>query len=228
MNSDTSWTKYLPESFRNRYGTPWYEFKLEVQITLGKLKRLFNRPSFSTLKGEKQYLHLGCGPVNHPKFINIDGVPSPHIHYVRAIDNLALFKNNSVDLIYACHCLEHFSPQRVPLILNEWFRVLKEGGILRLSVPDFDLLLNIYKENRNNIKIILPYLLGGQNDKFNSHKILFTASSLEDYLKSAGFKSIQKWQPGSSELTTFNDWSGRPIYTNGKPYPVSLNLEAIK
>lgn len=228
MNSDTSWKKYFPESFRNHYGPKLYEFKLNVQITLGKLKRLFHRPSFSKLEGEKRYLHLGCGSVKHSKFINIDGVPSPHIHYVREIDNLAIFKDNSVDLIYACHCLEHFSTFKVPLILNEWFRVLKEGGILRLSVPDFDLLLNVYRDNENDIKTILPYLLGDHSYKFDSHKILFNHSSLEDYLKKAGFKHIQQWQPGSSELTTFNDWSGRSIYANGKPYPVSLNLEAIK
>jgi predicted SAM-dependent methyltransferase len=53
-------------------------------------------------------LHLGCGNINYPDFINVDLMPASHVHYVRGINNLKPFKNNSVDLIYACHCLEHF------------------------------------------------------------------------------------------------------------------------
>ena len=82
-------------------------------------------------------LHLGCGTINHPKFINIDGIPKPHIHYIRSIDNLSNFSNNSVDLIYACHCLEHFPYHQIPGIISEWVRIMKKDSILRISVPDF-------------------------------------------------------------------------------------------
>jgi SAM-dependent methyltransferase len=224
-----SFIKVIPQSFRDRYRTQWRKIDLKIQTVYGKIQRQFCRPSFpKEFNNGKIYLHLGCGFVNHPEFINIDGLPAPHIHYIRPIDNLSPFKKNSVNLIYACHCLEHFPHAKVPEVLTEWFRVLQQGGILRLSVPDFDLLLNIYKENGNDINTIICPLLGGQDYEFNFHFTVFNRLSLETLLKNAGFKQIQEWQPGTCKLTTFDDWSSRQILSNEKYYPVSLNIEAIK
>lgn len=220
--------KLIPKSFRDRYRSEWQKLKLELKIIAGKIKRQFSRNSFPKLENGEIYLHLGCGSVNHPKFINIDGLPASHIHYIRSIDDLSPFKDNTVDLIYASHCLEHFPHAKVPKILTEWFRVLKSGGILRLSVPDFDLILDIYQNNENDINTIIFPLMGAQNYKFNFHMVVFNQISLEHLLKNIGFKQIQKWQPGSCELTTFNDWSARNILLNGKEYPISLNIEALK
>ena len=108
-------------------------------------------------------------------------MPAPHIHYVRSVKYLFIFNNNSIDLIYASHCLEHFSHQEIFTVLIEWHRVLKKGGILRLSVPDFDLLLKMYKNNNNVIDTIISPLMGGQDYKYNFHKTVFTKSSLNFY-----------------------------------------------
>ncbi|MEQ9667670.1 class I SAM-dependent methyltransferase [Coleofasciculus sp. G2-EDA-02] len=220
--------KYIPKSFRDRYRSRWRTFELEVKTFYGKLQRQFIRPPFPKLENEVVNLHLGCGSINHPKFINIDGLFAPHIHYIRAIDNLSPFRDNSVNLIYACHCLEHIPHAQVAKVLNEWFRVLNKGGLLRLSVPDFDLLLNIYKDNNNDINTILGMLMGAQDYKFNFHMTAFNRTSLKNLLIETGFKKIKEWQPCSCELTTFDDCSARKVLIDGKYYPVSLNLEAVK
>ena len=221
--------KYISQDFRDHYRSSWYEVNLEVKTIYSKIKRQFVRPAFPKLEDGSVNIHLGCGSVNHPKFINIDGLPAPHIHYIRAIDDLSPFKDNSVDLIYACHCLEHFPYANVSKVLTEWFRVLKKDGILRLSVPDFDLLIDIYRANGNTINTaVLQSILGGQNYKFNFHKALFNRSSLEDILINIGFKQVEAWQAGCCEFTTFDDWSDFKVLINGKYYPISLNLEAIK
>jgi predicted SAM-dependent methyltransferase len=203
----------LPVSLRLKYANIKSKF------------RLFDLPSVET--GEIN-LHLGCGFVIHPKFINVDLLAAPHIHYQISIDKLSPFEDNSVNLIYASHCLEHFPHAKVPKVLCEWFRVLKKGGILRLSVPDFDLLLNIYKKNGNNIDTILAILMGGQDYEHNFHMTTFTNFSAEKLLKRTGFKEIRQWQPNSCEMTTFNDYSVYQHFVAGKYYPVSLNLEAVK
>jgi len=212
--------KLLPQSFCDRYYPQWWKFLC--------LTRWIIRPSFPQLENDAVYLHLGCGGVYHPKFINIDAMRAPHIHYVRNIEDLSLFKDNSVDLIYASHCLEHFSHLEISSVLAEWRRTLKPGGILRLSVPDFDLLLNIYQENHNDIDAILQPLMGVQLDKYRFHKIVFNRNSLTFLLHTTGFKKVREWVPGSSELTTFSDWSGRKLSVNGTGYPASLNLESVK
>jgi hypothetical protein len=105
---------------------------------------------------------------------------------------------------------------------------LKPGGILRLSVPDFDLLINIYKENNNDIDTILQPLMGMQLGEYRFHKTVFNKNSLTLLLHSTGFREVREWVPGSSALTSLNDWSGRKLSVNGKEYPVSLNLESVK
>ena len=220
--------KILPQSFRSRCRQKWNEIKFQSDISWGKFTRLFVRPPLPKVEDVGVNLHLGCGSINHPKFINVDGIPAPHIHYVRNINDLSPFKDESVDLIYASHCLEHFPHAVIQKMLEEWYIKLKKNGILRLSVPDFDLLLYIYKENHNNLDTIILPLFGGQDYKFNFHKTIFTKSSLTTLLKNAGFRDVCEWKHGLTDLTSFDDWSGRKITINSKEYFVSLNIEAIK
>jgi predicted SAM-dependent methyltransferase len=89
-------------------------------------------------------LHLGCGDIKLEGFINIDVRETPATDMLMDISKLTKFDNNSVDMIYAAHCLEHFSFRDSLSILQEWNRVLKTGGELVLRVPDFDILVNNY------------------------------------------------------------------------------------
>jgi predicted SAM-dependent methyltransferase/glycosyltransferase involved in cell wall biosynthesis len=171
------------------------------------------------LEDGKVYLHLGGGDIQHPKFINIDARPAAPINYVREIDDLSIFSDESVDLIYASHCLEHFSHQKVHQVLSEWYRVLKKGSILRLSVPDFDVIVKIYQDNSKNINTILGKLMGGQDYEYNFHKTAFNRSSLESVLKRVGFNQVREWRHGECDLTSFPDSSRSKV---------SLNLEAMK
>ncbi len=220
--------KLFPQFLLNHYRPQLSATRLTFKTLYGKLHRQVLRPSLPKLENGKLYLHVGCGSVNHEKFVNIDGLPAPHIHYIRAIDDLSPFKANSVDLIYASHCLEHFSHQKVSLVLAEWFRVLKTDGILRISVPDFDVLCKIYQESGNEIDSIIEIIMGKQDYKYNFHLTAFNQSSLTRLLKNVGFREIRNWQPGSCELTTFHDFSTHQIPVNQSYYPISLNLEAIK
>ena len=154
--------------------------------------------------------------------------PFQHVDLVQSIDKLSNFKDDSVDLIYACHCLEHFSYSQTESVLLEWFRVLKSGGVLRLSVPDFDKLLNIYQSHKKDPDVIIPQLMGGHENVYNHHLTTFNIVNLTNYLKRVGFSYIQEWQPGVDKLKTFDDFSTYRKEVEGKHYEISLNLEAIK
>ena len=216
----------LPAGFRDHYRSNWRTLQSELKVIAGKLSRQFSRPPFPG--STKTNLHLGCGSIYHSSFINIDGFPAPHIHYIRAIDNLSIFADETVDFIYASHCLEHFSYSKIPDVLREWFRVLKKGGKLRLSVPDFDLLLKIYRDTSHDLCSIEGCLLGAQNRKLNFHHSTFNKSHLSHHLRNSGFLDIYEWHPGVDELTVSNDYSNFKIELNGSHYPISLNLEAKK
>ena len=91
-------------------------------------------------------IHLGCGKRYIPSFVHVDIVDLPnHIDYRHNVAELPMFQDNSAELIYASHVFEYFDRQQATTVLAEWRRVLKSGGILRLAVPDFPALIEVYK-----------------------------------------------------------------------------------
>ena len=216
----------LPMKFRHKDQENYHDSTLN--ILAGKLSRLFLRPSFPVNSDGSKNLHLGCGSINHPAFINIDGRPLPHIHYVSRIDKLSQFQDESINLIYVCHCLEHFSHRHTLKILQEWRRILKKSGILRVSVPDFNSMVELYLATGHDIQYVLAILTGGQDHKYNYHMTIFNEEFLSRLFFEAGFVQVQKWTSGSSDMTTFDDWSGRVILFDSRSFPISLNLEAVK
>lgn len=223
----------LPKSVKTML-KPYFDFfsllasrsKSMAKIAFGKAIRVVQRPKFPC-QDQGVFLNLGCGMTNHPKFINVDGFPYPHVHFVHRIDRLPMFVDSSVDLIYASHCLEHFEYRHISEVLREWIRVLKPGGCIRLSVPDFDKLVAIYSDTGNPDDIV-EQIMGGQDSPYNFHYVLFNKKNLASYLIQAGFTDIHEWVPGSNDLTTFSDFSVYQKHTNGNKYEISLNLEARK
>lgn len=176
----------------------------------------------------KVRIHLGCGQINSPKFINIDVQAYKHIHYLSRVEKLPFLKSEMADLIYVSHCLEHISHLELKKTLSEWHRILKPGGILRLSVPDFDVLLNKYIEQGRDISSVIDPLMGGQNYKYNFHYSVFNFNYLESLLIDVGFAEVRPWVYGYDEFSSLPDWSGRLIRINDKEIPISLNVEGVR
>lgn len=197
-----------------------------TKLTFEELKREIHPPKYPPTG--KVYISLGCGEINAPGFINVDAVPYSHVHYVQEVDDLSIFPNKYADLIYASHVLEHISHKDLFKVLREWYRVLKYGGVLRLSVPDFDKLIEIYSSEEKDIRAIIMPLMGGQDYAYNFHKSVFNEKYLTELLLSVGFKEVRKWNPEKVELHSFDDWASRPIEIKGRKYPVSLNIEGVK
>ena len=83
-------------------------------------------------------LHLGCGSVKLPGWINVDGEymkndPDVIIHDITTALPVA---DNTVDEILLVHVIEHINPRHVEGMIQEWLRVLKPGGRLALEWPD--------------------------------------------------------------------------------------------
>lgn len=174
-------------------------------------------------------VHIGCGEINAPGFVNVDARRYRHIHFVtKKITRLSMFPANSVELIYMSHILEHVKRDELLATLSEMRRALVRGGTLRISVPDFDYITEIYFSNNREISAIEQPLMGGQDYAFNFHYTVFNRPYLENLLHKSGFSVVRQWDPTYVENHDFEDWASRNVEIGGKVYPISLNVEAVK
>ncbi len=110
----------------------------------------------------KKY-NLGCGPKFYQNFLNVgywaqlqegaiykdlNGTTNTYMlnHDLR---NGIPAADNSLDLAYHSHMLEHLSYTDGIEFTKECLRVLKPGGTLRILVPDLELWINAYTNNNS-------------------------------------------------------------------------------
>lgn len=94
-------------------------------------------------------LHLGCGDVSLPGFLNIDRRPGDKVDRVDDIGALANFELDSIEEIYCCHALDHFARNKYQGVLKRWYDLLQPGGVLRISLPDFGATVEQYLRTQN-------------------------------------------------------------------------------
>jgi predicted SAM-dependent methyltransferase len=165
-------------------------------------------------------LHLGCGERYIEGYVHIDAIKFPHVDHVYAVDSLPFIQDNTVDVIYNCHILEHFHRCDVERVLREWKRVLKPNGILRISVPDMMGLCEHYVKHRN-LEDVVYSIFGGADYMYNFHYNAFDYQSLSDLLRRVGFKGIRPYDWRQTEHAHVPDFS--------QAYPIeSLNVECFK
>lgn len=144
-------------------------------------------------------LHLGCGTIKLEGFVNIDikkTAAADRIMDVRKLD----YPDNSVEIIYASHILEHFPPDKIEDILREWYRVLQKGGKAVIVVPNFDKFVSRYiffrwiDRNKEKTNILLKELTAGEPDyNFEDyHKIIFNPEKFKNLVGAAGFREIKR------------------------------------
>jgi predicted SAM-dependent methyltransferase len=173
-------------------------------------------------------LHLGCGKRHIPGFVHIDAVDHPHIDHVCQIDRLPFIADGSVDLIYACHVLEHFKRREVDSVLGEWFRVLKPGGILRLAVPDFGAIATVYARH-GDLDQVIGLLFGRQDYLYNIHYHVWDERTLNRALLRTGFSEVRRWDWRATEHADVDDYSQAYLpHMDKTGVLMSLNLEAVK
>ena len=173
----------------------------------------------------KTFLHVGCGLLNKSRCtgfnndnwkeirFDIDKNVNPDI--VGTLTDMKLVETGSVDAVYSSHTIEHIFPHEVPIALREFYRVLKEDGIVVITCPDLQsvceavvkdkLLEPLYESPAGPISPI-DILYGSRKmiakgNEYMAHKGGFTYSTLNRAFFEAGFKfQFGGRRPGGFDL----------------------------
>lgn len=171
-------------------------------------------------------VNLGCGPVGIDGWINYDSGVLPLLSKFpglrKLICSLGLLPKNydvswpeielhdirkkfpldddSVDYIYCSQVLEHFEKYEAQKILKESLRVLKSGGLIRISVPDIKKMLSP-KLSAREVNVLwwgfekdLPSknIFANLSKLFiREHQWHYDTSSLKHLLNESGFNKIE-------------------------------------
>jgi len=161
---------------------------------------------------EKRSLDIGPGRVTIPDFETLNIVWYPGVDYKLDCTRKLPFMDNTFDVVYASHVLEHIPWFQTHQVLIEWQRILKPGGALEIWVPDAAKIFDAVQdadEGKQNICDFDPWLLKNPNrDPYiwangrlfygatkgypSWHKAFFTASSLKKWLESISLDQIEK------------------------------------
>ena len=160
----------------------------------------------------KTFLHVGCGPKDKSQIkgfndnwkeirLDIDKNVNPDI--VGTLTDMKLVKTGSVDAVYSSHNIEYIFPHEVPIALKEFYRVLKDDGIVVITCPDLqavcelvakDKLLEPFYESHAGQISPIDVLYGhrtliAQGNEYMAHKGGFTYSALNASFFEVGFKA---------------------------------------
>jgi predicted SAM-dependent methyltransferase len=169
-------------------------------------------------------LHIG-GKVATPGWEVIDALPGPCVDHLGNAGDLARFEDASFAELYASHVLEHFDYNgELQAALREWCRVLVPQGIIYISVPDLDILselfLSKYQLTAGERFFVMRMMFGGHVDQYDYHVAGLNQEFLSYFLEEAGFANIRR----VDSFGIFSDTSDMRF----KGKPISLNLLAEK
>lgn len=169
-------------------------------------------------------LHIG-GKEAREGWEILDARPGPHVDHVGDARDLSRFDDGSFAELYASHVLEHFDyKDALPETLAEWHRVLEPGGVLRLSVPDLDVLAHLLLQRHaldvNQRFQVMRMIFGGHTHEHDYHHVGLNEEFAAAFLDRAGFVQLQR--VGRHGL--FADTSEAVVAGT----PISLNLTARK
>jgi predicted SAM-dependent methyltransferase len=162
-------------------------------------------------------LHLGCGGERKAGWVNIDLLGDP----VDVAWNLARplpFDSGSVVAIFHEHLIEHLPLEASDSFMQECFRVLRPGGILRVGVPDAGRLLQSYAGDRGYLENLhpgRPTALIAVQELFYWHRhcAMFDSDTLGFFFRAAGFPDPLERAFGDTDIDQAPDTERRRANT---------------
>lgn len=154
-------------------------------------------------------IHLGSGSRLVRGWVNIDSLAKDGVDLQWDVRYPLPFQDGAAQMIYSEHLLEHICKEDASSLLEECYRVLEPGGVIRIGVPDAELYLRAYADGGQEffkglerlggavVPLTTPIDVINQMFRMGGHHLFaWDFSSLSLTLESIGFIGIRRWEPG--------------------------------
>lgn len=144
------------------------------------------RRAYASYPESAMFINIGAGAFDHPRWTNLDlssevyatRQTAAFIEYDLTASQPLPLPSSSVELAYTSHTIEHVKDPDVQQLFAEVFRVLRPGGVFRITCPDAHM---YYLAARNNVYDRFFYRM---NTWFRRHGIDDSSVSPIDFVAS--------------------------------------------
>lgn len=188
-------------------------------------------------------LHIGCGKRPLAGWLNADVEPGAGVMLLDAARRFPL-ESDTFDFIYSEHMIEHVPYQAGSMMLRECHRVLRPGGVLRISTPDLAFLIRLYARpdlplHRRYIDYTIgryvpdapepsPAFVVNNFVRDWEHQFIHDEATLRRALTDAGFGGIRRCAIQTSEQQALTQLENVSRMPQGFLELESLIMEAAK
>lgn len=163
---------------------------------------------------ETAKLQIGCGSNPLEGWLNTDVMTNLHNGSPMYLDAGKPFPipDTSFDYIYSEHLFEHLTYPQATNMLNECYRIMKPGGVIRIATPNLQFLVDMYlhpektinkayaefNAQRSGLPSDPAYTISYFHTSWG-HQIIYDPDSLTHFLEEAGFKDVCQCEVSKSE-----------------------------
>jgi predicted SAM-dependent methyltransferase len=201
-------------------------FLLGIRHRIWKAKTIRSVKTYlSENNGPK--LQLGAGQNILPGWFNTDYFPRENIFFLDVTKTFPI-PESSFNFIFTEHHIEHISYKNAVFMLKECYKILKPGGVIKITTPDLKTSLNNYLHNdfegKGIVNTTKDYIYSGfykavnyipVDDYFKAHEIndmfmnyehqfIYDFESMKRILANAGFINIKDCGPQDSVHQEFH------------------------
>jgi SAM-dependent methyltransferase len=200
-----------------RVTTPGTRTSLKRSATYALTPVARRRAARLAKSGRPLLLHLGCGRTLLDGWVNIDLVGMHPDLWWDLLKPLP-WPDGSADAAFLQHVIEHFPLTDALRLLRETRRVLRPGGVARVSVPDFGRYMKSYAGDGEFLREVrpnrpTPLLAAAEVAQTHGHRSAWDAETLTMALRTVGFDDVRECAFGESRLDPVPDGARRAAVT---------------
>jgi predicted SAM-dependent methyltransferase len=193
-------------------------------------------------KAAKPKLHIGGGWRLLDGWLNTDIELIPKVMRMDATEPFP-FAENTFQYVYNEHMIEHVPHQKGARMLQECYRVMRGGGVIRVVTPNLAAIIGLYggelcpEQQEYLLWFCRTFVQDGPPDAVSAinamlrqwgHQFLYDEKTLTESMCAAGFKSVQRCVLGESPHHELQNMENEQRYPKGLLNFESVALEAVK